>query len=164
MYLDLLDYQWSKLVNYNWETQMDLAQNLRDVLRNPRASLPPTRDGFRRLGTALSFPAAVLAGATACVAIFSLIRALKKKRPPEIVLLNDFSRAMRRKGYLRHESEGLSEFLDRVDDADLRALALPFVRDFEGYYYRDRPMDTKLLQNLKQGIKRISQTRSRKLL
>jgi transglutaminase-like putative cysteine protease len=158
MYLDLLDYQWSKLVNYNWETQMDLAQNLRDVLRNPRASLPPTRDGFRRLGAALSLPATILAALTGCVALFAFVRALRKRRP-EIILLKDFSRAMRRNGYRRHESEGLSEFLERVDDAKLRALALPFVRSFEGCYYRDRPMNSELLQSMKQRIRKISQSR-----
>jgi hypothetical protein len=158
MYLDLLDYQWSKLVNYNWEAQMDLAQNLRNVLRNPRASLPPTRDGFRRLGSALSLPATILAVLTVFAAFFTLVRALKNRRP-EIALLNDFSRAMRRNGYRRHESEGLSEFLERVDDAHLRALALPFVRNFEGCYYRDRPMDSELLQNMRQRIRKISRSR-----
>jgi transglutaminase-like putative cysteine protease len=161
MYLDLLDYQWSKLINYNWDTQIDLARNLRDVLHNPRASLPPTQDGFRRLGAALSFPATVLAVLAACVALFILVHTLKKRRP-EIVLLNDFLRAMRRNGYRRHESEGLSEFLERVDDANLRILALPFVRNFEGCYYRDRPMDSELHQKLRQRIKKIY--RSRKVL
>jgi hypothetical protein len=136
---------------------MNLARNLREVLRNPRASLPPTRDGFRRLGSALSLPAAVLGVASVCAALFAFVRAMKNRRP-EIVLLKDFLRVMGRNGYLRHESEGLSEFLDRVDDARLRALALPFVRNFEGCYYRDRPMNTDLLQSLRKRIKKISQS------
>jgi hypothetical protein len=159
MYLDLLDYQWSKLiVNYNWETQMELVQNVREIIRNPRASLTPTRDGFRRLGSALSAPAGILAGLSACAALFYLLRALKNRRP-EMTLLRDFSRAMRRHGYRRHESEGLSEFLARVDDAGLRLLALPFVRSFEKYYYIDLPLNAAAARTLRNQIDKISKNR-----
>ncbi|MDR1375880.1 MAG: DUF3488 and transglutaminase-like domain-containing protein [Synergistaceae bacterium] len=156
MYMDLLDYQWSKLVvNYNWETQMELVQNLREIVRNPRASLTPTRDGLRRLGSALYAPAGVLAALTVCAMIFYLVRALKNRRP-EMTLLSDFSRAMRRCGYRRQESEGLSEFLTRVDDAKLRALALPFVRSFEAHYYKDLPLDAAASRYLRGQIRKIS--------
>ncbi|MDR2179135.1 MAG: DUF3488 and transglutaminase-like domain-containing protein [Synergistaceae bacterium] len=156
MYLDLLDYQWSKLVvNYNWETQMELVQNMREILRNPRASLTPTRDGFRRLGSALSVPAGVLAALTGCAALFYLLRAVRNRRP-EMLLLRDFSRAMGRYGYRRHESEGLSEFLTRVDDAELRILALPFVRSFQEHYYKDLPLDDGASRYLRGQIEKIS--------
>jgi hypothetical protein len=156
MYMDLLDYQWSKLVvNYNWETQMELVQNLREIIHNPHASLTPTRDGFRRLGSALSAPAGVLAVLTMCAMVFYLVRALKNRRP-EMMLLRDFSRAMRRCGYRRQESEGLSEFLARVDDARLRTLALPFVRSFEEHYYKDLPLDAAASRYLRGQIGKIS--------
>jgi hypothetical protein len=156
MYMDLLDYQWSKLVvNYNWETQMELVQNLREIIHNPHASLTPTRDGFRRLGSALSAPAGVLAVLTICAMVFYLVRALKNRRP-EMMLLRDFSRAMRRWGYRRRESEGLSEFLARVDDARLRTLALPFVRSFEEHYYRDLPLDAAASRYLRGQVDKIS--------
>jgi hypothetical protein len=159
MYLDLLDYQWSKLVvNYNWETQMELVQNLREIIRNPHASLTPTRDGLRSLGSALSAPAGVFAALTACAAIYYLLRALKNRRP-EMALLRDFSRAMRRHGYRRHESEGLTEFLARIDDAKLRLLALPFVRSFEEHYYRDLPLDAAASRYLRGQIDKISKRR-----
>jgi hypothetical protein len=160
MYLDLLDYQWSKLVvNYSWESQIELAQNLREIIRNPNASLTPTRDGFRRLGSALSAPAGIFAGLTACAALFYLLRGLKNRRP-EITLLRNFSRAMGRYGYRRHESEGLSEFLARVDDAKLRLLALPFVRNFEKHYYKDLPLDAAASRYLQGQIDKISKNRS----
>jgi hypothetical protein len=159
LYLDLLDYQWSKLVvNYSWTTQIDLMQSLREIVRNPRASLRPTRDGFRRLGTALSVPAAVFGGLTVCFAVFYFARAMARRRP-EIALLNRFSRAMRRHGYRRHQSEGLSEFLVRVSDARLRYLALPFVRGFEEFYYKDRPMDAATLRRLRAQVDKISRKR-----
>jgi transglutaminase-like putative cysteine protease len=157
LYLDLLDYQWAKLVvNYNWETQWELVQNLREIVRNPRASLTPTRDGFRRLGSALSLPVNALAVLTVGLAVFYLLRAMKNRRP-EMTLLHNFLRVMKRHGYRRHESEGLSAFLTRVDDARLRLLALPFVRSFEEFYYRDRPMDAETIQFLRNQISKISQ-------
>ncbi|MDR1979765.1 MAG: DUF3488 and transglutaminase-like domain-containing protein [Synergistaceae bacterium] len=159
LYLDLLDYQWSKLVvNYNWETQAELVQNLREIIRNPRASLTPTRDGFRRLGSALSAPAIALAASSACVALLYLVRGLRRRRP-EMALLKDFSRAMRRYGYRRHESEGLSEFLARVDDAGLRLRALPFVAAFEEHYYKDLPLDAATSRYLRNQIEKISRSR-----
>ncbi len=155
LYLDMLDYQWSRLVvNYTWETQAELIQSFREAVSNPRASLTPTRDGMMRLGSALSVPSFVLSGVVACFAVFYLTRYLRRRRP-EIVLLRAFERAMRRRGYVRHESEGLGEFLDRVDDPQLRSLAQPFVRRFEEFWYRDRPMDADTRKALRAAIDRI---------
>jgi hypothetical protein len=157
LYLDYLDYQWSKLVvNYTLETQMDIVQNLREIISNPRASLTPTRDGFRRIGDALSAPAAVLGLLVVCAAIFYSVRSIRNRRP-EIALLNEFIRAMRRKGYRKHESEGLSEFLARVDDPGLRLLAEPFVRGFEELYFRDIPMDAAARKQLRQHVAAVAE-------
>jgi hypothetical protein len=159
LYMDLLDYQWSKMVvNYSWEMQADLIQTLREVIRNPRASLTPTRDGLRRFGGALFAPAIILGGSTAFAAVFYFLRGLWGRRP-EIALLNSFLRAMRRRGYVRHESEGLSEFLSRVDDTALRILALPFVQAFQEFYYRDRDPDAMTLRFLRERVKKISRPR-----
>jgi len=155
LYLDLLDYQWSKLVvNYSLETQIDIVQNLREVIRNPRASLTPTRDGFRRIGDALSVPAAILATLGACAALFYAIKSIRNRRL-EIVLLKEFLRAMRRNGYSKHESEGLSEFLERVDDVSLLAAATPFVREFEKLYFKDAVIDSAAHKRLKGHIEAI---------
>jgi len=152
LYMDFLDYQWSKLVvNYSLETQLDIIQNLREIIRNPRASLTPTRDGFRRIGDALSGPAVVLAVLVACGALFYAVRSIRDRRP-EIVLLHKFLRVMRRNGYRKHESEGLSEFLERVDDASLRAAAIPFVREFEELYFKDTVIDASARRRLKAHI------------
>ncbi|MDR1581229.1 MAG: DUF3488 and transglutaminase-like domain-containing protein [Synergistaceae bacterium] len=159
-YLDLLDYQWSRLVvNYNWELQAEMAANLWETLRNPRASLTPSWDGFRRLGSALSLPAAFL-GASAlaaalCFAVSRLARRVKNHRP-ETALLKKFLSILRRRGYRRREGEGLEEFVERVDNARLRTLALPFVHEFEDFYYRDLAPDAATLSRLRSRIDRIA--------
>jgi transglutaminase-like putative cysteine protease len=160
-YLDMMDYQWSKLVvNYNWEVQSDLMQGLREVLRNPRASLTPTGDGMRRLGSALSVPATLLAALVACGSLFYLLRQLRDRRP-EIVLLRRFQRGMKRHGYARHESEGLEEFLARVDDEELRNLALPFVRRFEDIYYGGATPDSAAQKTMRLRIEDITRYKKR---
>jgi transglutaminase-like putative cysteine protease len=153
LYLDLLDHQWSKLiVTYNWETQAEILRNLREIIRNPQASLTPTRDGLLRLGGALSVPVAVLGALVACGAFFYLICYLRGRRL-EITLLAEFSRVMGQRGYRRLESEGLSEFLTHVADPHLRALALPFVRAFEEHYYGDRPLNAEVLRHALRKIR-----------
>jgi hypothetical protein len=154
--LDLLDYQWSRLVvNYNWEFQAEVAADLWEILRNPRASLTPSWDGFRRFGSALSLPAALLGALTLAAALsFTLLHLTRRARNhrPETALLEKLLRALRRRGYRRHESEGLEEFTERVDDARLRALVLPFVREFEEFYYRDIPPDAAVLSRLRSRL------------
>ncbi|MDR1731657.1 MAG: DUF3488 and transglutaminase-like domain-containing protein [Synergistaceae bacterium] len=154
-YLDMMDYQWSKLVvNYNWEMQVDLLRGLREILRNPKASLTPTRDGMRRLGAALSVPAALLAGGVAVGMLFYFLRVLRSRRP-EIVLLRRFLSGMKRQGYVRQESEGLETFLARVDDGKLRFLALPFVRRFEDVYFGGEPLDPEIRKAMRSQIAKI---------
>jgi hypothetical protein len=164
-YLDLLDYQWSRLVvNYNWENQAEMAANLWDTIRNPHASLTPSWDGFRRFGSALSLPAALLGAlafaAALCFIFLHLARRVRNYRP-EMALLKKFLYTLHCRGYRRRGGEGLEEFTERVDDARLRALALPFVHDFEEFYYRDLPPDAAALSRLHSHIDRITRETGR---
>jgi len=159
LYLDFLEFQWSRLiVNYSFETQLGIAQYFREVISNPRASLTPDLDGLRRIGDALSAPAAISAAFMICAALFFTVRSIKNRRP-EITLLNNFLRVMKRNGYRKHASEGLSEFLERVDDASLRVAASPFVREFEKIYYKDAAMDAHASKRLKGYINNIVRRR-----
>ncbi|GHS90782.1 membrane protein [Synergistales bacterium] len=156
-YLDMLDYQWSRLiVNYDFEDQADLLQSMRDVMQNPRAAgLTPTMEGLRRFSSALSGASAALAVVALCVVGFYLLRAY---RQPELALLRRFLRVMERHGVKRRESEGLEEFLSHVDEP-LRVLALPFVRRFEDFYYGGVTITASarrlLRHDLRQEIKKI---------
>jgi transglutaminase-like putative cysteine protease len=166
LYLDLLDYQWSRLVvNYNWELQAEAAASLWETLRNPRASLTPSWDGFRRLGSALSLPAAFLGALAFAAGLYFAVSYLArraKNRRPETALLKKFLSVLRRRGYRRREGEGLEEFVERVDDARLRALALLFVRDFEDFYYRDLAPDAAALSRLRSRIDSIAREKIKK--
>jgi len=160
LYLDYLDYQWSKLVvNYSLETQLDIVQNLREIINNPQAPLITTLDGLRRFGDALSGPALIIVALVVCAALFYAARSIRNHRP-EMALLHKFLRAMRRNGYHKHKSEGLTEFLGRVDDAPLRASALPFVRGFEELYFKDAVIDAESCKRLQKHIDAIARKRA----
>jgi hypothetical protein len=58
-------------------------------------------------------------------------------------------------GYEKQWSEGLEEFVDRVDREELRDRARSFVDDFEQVYYRDREFTRETIRRLKAHIKRI---------
>ncbi|GHT01769.1 membrane protein [Synergistales bacterium] len=155
-YLDMMDYQWSKLiVNYNWEVQSEVLSGIREMIRNPRASLTPTGAGMRRLSSALSVPAMATAGVALCLCGVHLLRKFRLRRP-ELELLRRFLREMKRRGYDRGEHEGLEEFLSRVDDTPLRALALPFVRRFEDFYYGGVTIDASDLKLLQITVAKIT--------
>ncbi|GHV46848.1 membrane protein [Synergistales bacterium] len=153
-YLDMIDYQWSRfIVGYNWEAQSEMLRGLRDAIQNPRAAgLTPTVEGLRRFSSALSGSAAALTGVALCVVGFYLLRTVRR---PEIALLRRFLTAMKRHGYTRHESEGLEEFLSRVDEP-LRVLALPFVRRFEDFYYGGAAINAAARHISREEIKKIA--------
>jgi len=156
MYLDFLEFQWARLVlNYSYDAQSGIMQSLMEAMSSPRSSLIPGLDAFRRIGGVFMGLAVVLAVLVICAALFYVVKYIKK-RSPEIALLNEFLRAMKRNGYSKHESEGLSEFLARVDDTSLNAAAAPFVREFEKLYFTDAPLDAPTRRQLKGYINDIA--------
>jgi len=52
-------------------------------------------------------------------------------------VLDRFLKRLEARGYEKHPSEGLEEFLRRVGDDDLRTICLEFAREFERIYYGD---------------------------
>ena len=88
------------------------------------------------------------------MSLFYAVRSIRNRRP-EIVLLREFLRVMKRNGYRKRESEGLSEFLERVDDAPLRAAAAPFAHEFEELYFRDAAFDATARKRLKEFINAV---------
>ena len=156
IYLDFLEFQWARLVlNYSYDAQSGILQHIREIISNPRGSLVPDLSVLRRVGGVFMNLAVVLALLVICSALFYAVRLLRT-RSPEIVLLNEFLRAMKRNGYSKHKSEGLSEFLARVDDSALRAAAGPFVQEFEKIYFKDTPLDALTRRLLKGYINDIA--------
>jgi hypothetical protein len=169
MILDLLDYQWATLfVSYSGETQNEMANSfsngLAELFRHPLTFLASVLDGLSGFGSVLFYAASALGALAVGVTLFRFGRKLGffhfahrfANREPERGLLDRFSLVMRRHGYWRETSEGLEEFLARVDNTRLRDLARPFARRFQEFYYRDRPMDANAVKNLSFLLDRIN--------
>ncbi len=128
--MDSMNYYWNALViNYDFSKQVSLFHTIRSGIRNPRLHLSLKSGAVVRYSAAL----------TCLVLVILAIRrlALRRKVPHERIL-KDFLKRMGRYGYRRNRSEGLEEFVARIQDERMREKAFRFVRAFEGYYYRDK--------------------------
>ena len=150
MYLDYLDYQWSRLVlGYSWELQTSAYEKIKAAFRDPASTLPKTKDALQNALKVLRLP--VIAFILAAALIW-LLRELRKisRRSPAAVLLAGFDAAVRKQGYARKPSEGLEEFAARIDRPELRAPAAQFAQLFESRYFTDRPFDADVVAQLKE--------------
>lgn len=148
---DYLDYQWnSRFVGYNARTQSEWASFLRDLLRNPRASLRAPSGGLGGLRSVLVGGALWLVlPLSGLWLIGTFLR--RRRRDPCRVLLERFDRAMRKHGADRRNAEGLEEFVSRLN-GPLRRLAEQFVSDFEEVWYGGRPLDPERRERLERRL------------
>ena len=151
---EFFDYQWSRrVVSYSARTQSEWALALRDLLRNPRASLRGVSGNLSAWGRAG-------AGLVALLAALSSLKFFRtrRSRDPCRALLERFDRLMRKRGFLRRSSEGLEEFVSCLDEP-LRNVAEPFVRDFEEVWYGGSPLDRGRYERLRRRLREIQKMR-----
>lgn len=140
--MDSMNYYWNALViNYDFAKQVSLFHTIRSGIRNPRVRLSMKSE------TVVRYSAALL-----CLALVILVvcRMAVRKKVPHENILKDFLKRMGRYGYKKHRSEGLEEFVARIQDERMREKAFRFVRAFEGYYYRDKKLAREDVRRLKE--------------
>lgn len=144
---DTFSYYWNAVViNYNFEAQLSLLTTLRAGLKKPGFNFSLKKTGVVRW---LLF-SCLLAGA------FYVVRVVvhgRKSRSEHILSL--FLRKTSKLGYFKMKSEGLEEFLMKIDDMDKREKASLFVKEFERYYFRDEAIKAETSKRLKNLIKAI---------
>lgn len=144
-YFDLLDYQWTKFVlNYNLEIQGEVIQSVKDIISNPNSS---DFDGFIEY---IPIVSGVVVFLILCIYVVRGITTEDKSR----VLINIFTRIMKRKGYSKHKSEGLREFSSRLPVHE-KIKAMPFIERFEEYYYKEKEFDEKTVRILTENLKTL---------
>jgi transglutaminase-like putative cysteine protease len=153
LFLDTLNYYWNaSVINYDFSKQLSLLRKVRSF-RMPRIHLSIEKEVLK------TYLPVILIGAVFIALVFLSI---VLRKPGEEKILQAFLKEMGRKGYGKSRSEGLEEFASRVADVSLRERALAFVREFEGYYYRDRRIQGEELRRLKELIKKTSALRPMK--
>jgi hypothetical protein len=118
---------------------MTLLQKLRS-LKKPRFHFSLSKEQMVR------YSAAFLVFIFSVWVIYLLI---SKRRAPEEKLREAFIRKMAKHGYRKAPSEGLEEFVSRIEEAPLQERAYRFVREFERFYYKDIPLTRQEMKRLK---------------
>ncbi len=164
MYLDILNYRVSQLVvEYSGEMQLEALERLQAFLMNPGESFAPAVERLKSaLRSALCPIVAIVLAASGSALCFLLYRT--SRQSPEKALLKKFLSAMKRRGYVKHPSEGLEEFVRSIPAAgggELRALAWRFVQAFEDDYFRDRPIRGETIAELRDILGQIKRSNLR---
>ena len=131
LFFDAIDYYWSAaVINYDLERQFSLIRKFREGFREVRL-----KESFDGIKAASKFLVVILGVGS----LFLMLNLLKRaRRSFEEKLLATFLRKIKRRGYIKSQSQGLEEFIEQVKEDSLRERARNFVEQFEGYYYRDR--------------------------
>lgn len=130
VFLDAVNYYWyAFIINYNLEKQISFIRKVRTGIKRPSLRFKFDKDALLKY--------LIIAPLIAGIAV--IIRLLFKPRQSrEKKLLFAFLQKMEKYGYRKEASQGLEEFVLRIDDEKLREQASAFVRSFEGVYFRDR--------------------------
>ena len=146
--MDTFNYYWDKFViSYDLGQQLAILKKIGSTLKNPEIEIGLNRKEMARYAVWL------LAALVACAGSFFGVRAARRSR--EERLISRFSRRMAARGYERKRSEGLEEFVSRVSQPELRERAEEFVRDFEKFFYKDRPITREHSAHLREQIRRL---------
>jgi transglutaminase-like putative cysteine protease len=144
IFFDALNYYWdAAVITYDFSKQLSLLREL-SSFKVPRISLSVKK------GPLTTYLPVILIGA---FFVALLLLSAVRRKPSDEQLLNAFLKEMGRNGYGKRRSEGLEEFAARIAEEPLRKRALAFIKEFEGYYYRDEKIPAEGLQRLKGLIK-----------
>ncbi|MGO9015167.1 MAG: transglutaminaseTgpA domain-containing protein [Dissulfurispiraceae bacterium] len=145
--LDSFNYAWNaSVINYDFERQLSLLNALRSGIKRPVLHFMPRKEYVIKY---------VLLICLAISAIFTFFVFLVRRKTPAEHILRLFLRKAGKLGYVKTKSEGLEEFVMRIDDALKRERASAFVKEFERCYYRDEQIKPETSTRLRHLIKAI---------
>lgn len=144
LYFDIINYYWiTAVINYDFQRQFRLFGTVSANIKKPEEIISLVQKILLPVVTV------TLIG----VALFYLGRVITLRlKHPEEVILKEFLEAMAKKGYIKSQSEGLHEFVLRVNDEQLRQKALRFAVNFEGLFYKDKQFSHQVCKELRKLI------------
>lgn len=146
--LDTFNYYWYRLIiSYDFSRQLALIKRIKATIQKPDIKIALAKKRIRQyLPHVLAIP---------LVAFLVYLAASAIGKPPEKKLVVRFQRKLRHHGYNRKSSEGLEEFVARIEDGELREKAGQFVEGFQSIYYRDGVFSAEEERSLKRRIREI---------
>ncbi len=129
--LDTLEYYWINLViNFDFQKQITLFKKIKENIRKPNVNFSISREVIVKIviiGFSLPFITLIL------YKLFVNMRA-----SPEQKLLNRFYKKLSKIGYKKDNSDGLIEFVNKIENPDIKRKALLFAVYFDSIFYKDR--------------------------
>jgi protein-glutamine gamma-glutamyltransferase len=145
---DTFNHYWFKLIiNYDFSKQLALIKKIKATIQKPDIKIGLAGNEIRR-----SLPYLLVAPLIAFM-ICAVTKALRKR--PEQRLITRFARKLGHYGYTRNPSEGLQEFIGRIDQKELRERAERFVNEFEAIYYKDARFSSGDFKSLNRSIREL---------
>ncbi|MCK8602579.1 transglutaminaseTgpA domain-containing protein [Desulfoferrobacter suflitae] len=146
--LDTFNYYWYKfIINYDFSKQLALIRKLKATIQKPDVQIDLAKHQIKR------YLLYLLAAAPAFLLICALYRAVRRR--PHEKLMARFEGRMSQLGYQRKRSEGLEEFVARIEDRRVRVKAAQFVNRFESVYYRDLDFSSHEIQALQRRLNEL---------
>lgn len=146
--LDTFNYYWYRfIINYDFSRQLALLRKIRASIEKPNLKIDLAKNQLRAYLPYLVLMPLVVLGC------FLLLSGLRKG--PDKRLIEKFQKKVGRYGYHRQRSEGLEEFVARIEPAEIRQRAEKFVNEFESIYYRDEKFTRERVKTLRRYLGEI---------
>ncbi|MBN2686985.1 MAG: DUF3488 domain-containing transglutaminase family protein [Deltaproteobacteria bacterium] len=147
MIFDSIRYYWNFFViSYDLQKQFTLMNRLKRTFTSPSF-----RFSIEKKTVAIGFISIV----AAVLSLLALRRFVFQRKSTDVRLIRRFLSRMRRLGYDKKPSEGLEEFLERIEPGATRTEAGTFIREFQKRFYHDRTIEGHDAAMLRKMIRRI---------
>lgn len=144
IFFDTINYHWNALIiNYNFTKQISLLRKIRMNIQRPNLDIASAKESALRI-----MPVLLIACLVAAFGYFFIKRKTYEER-----IMAQFLGKMRKSGYEKNKTEGLEEFVNRVNIPEIRDKAYAFIQAYEGYFYRDKKLSGQDYQRLKSILK-----------
>lgn len=149
-FFDSVSYYWNALIiNYDFSKQLKLLRQARNLVQRPSFDISSMKKYSAQIVSILA-----LSG-LAVLIIYYL--AVFKKRTYEQRIISLFFRKMKKYGYEKSRTEGLEEFASRIKNNEIGEKAYRFVKEFEGYFYRDEKLKRQDYLKLKRILRDLKE-------
>ena len=128
LFIDTINYYYNTLIiNYDFEKQISLFNKIREGFKKPEIKISIN---LKKLSNLIL---------VSLLVIFLLFfRVFFKKRSYEEKILTIFYKKMEKLGFKKKKSEGLEEFLQKIENSKIKESLTNFVFKFEELYYKDK--------------------------
>ncbi len=145
---DTINYYWyATVINYNFEKQFSIFQSMRSGLKKTSFKSPINSGELTRFLIIII----IISGA-----VYAGYRLLKPTASTEKKLLNRFLKTIEKQGYKKSVSEGLEEFVNRIEHNKIKEPAYKFVMEFEKTFFKDKKFTSTELSELDKIVRQIA--------